>query len=80
VKGLDTNVIVRFLVRDDESQWLRADQYINQALETNQTCLINNIVLANPLMQEVSPTTIIANLWLSWFGYLLVILPRRNEL
>ncbi len=45
MKGLDTNVIVRFLVRDDESQWLIANQYINQALETNQTCLINNIVL-----------------------------------
>jgi predicted nucleic-acid-binding protein len=45
VKGLDTNVIVRFLVRDDEAQWLQADQYINQALENNQPCLINNIVL-----------------------------------
>lgn len=45
MKGLDTNVIVRFLVRDDESQWQQADQYINQALENNQLCLINNIVI-----------------------------------
>jgi predicted nucleic-acid-binding protein len=45
VKGLDTNVIVRFLVRDDEAQWLQADQYINQAQENHQPCLINNIVL-----------------------------------
>lgn len=44
MKGLDTN-IVRFLVRDDESQWQQADKYINQALENNQPCLINNIVL-----------------------------------
>ena len=45
MKGLDTNVIIRFLVRDDESQWQQADQYINQALENHQPCLINNIVL-----------------------------------
>ncbi|UCJ11582.1 MAG: type II toxin-antitoxin system VapC family toxin [Phormidium sp. PBR-2020] len=45
MKGLDTNVIVRFLVRDDEAQWLQADQYINKALENHQLCLINNIVL-----------------------------------
>ncbi|WP_232251335.1 PIN domain-containing protein [Oscillatoria acuminata] len=32
-------------MRDDESQWLKADQYINQALDTDELCLINNIVL-----------------------------------
>lgn len=42
MKGLDTNVIVRFLVRDDEQQWELAEQYINEAKEA---CLINNIVL-----------------------------------
>ncbi|GAC1470964.1 MAG: type II toxin-antitoxin system VapC family toxin [Chamaesiphon sp.] len=45
MKGLDTNVIVRFLVRDDEQQWQIASQYINDALQANQPCLINNIVL-----------------------------------
>lgn len=45
MKGLDTNVIVRFLVQDDQAQWLIADQYIRQAVENHQTCLINNIVL-----------------------------------
>jgi predicted nucleic-acid-binding protein len=30
LKGLDTNVIVRFLVRDDERQWQIANQYIEQ--------------------------------------------------
>lgn len=45
MKGLDTNVLVRFLVRDDEQQWQIADLYINQALQSNEPCLINNIVL-----------------------------------
>lgn len=45
MKGLDTNVILRFLVRDDEQQWQIADGYINDALQGNEICLINNIVL-----------------------------------
>jgi predicted nucleic-acid-binding protein len=45
LKGLDTNVVLRFLVRDDEQQWQIADQYINKALQANESCLINNIVL-----------------------------------
>lgn len=45
MKGLDTNVVLRFLVRDDEQQWQIADQYINKALQANESCLINNIVL-----------------------------------
>lgn len=45
MKGLDTNVVLRFLVRDDEQQWRIADRYINEALQANEPCLINNIVL-----------------------------------
>ncbi len=45
MNGLDTNVVVRFLVRDDEQQWQIADRYINEALRDNEPCLINNIVL-----------------------------------
>lgn len=45
MKGLDTNVTLRFLVRDDEQQWQIADDYINDALQANEPCLINNIVL-----------------------------------
>jgi predicted nucleic-acid-binding protein len=45
LKGLDTNVVLRFLVRDDEQQWQIADRYINEALQANEPCLINNIVL-----------------------------------
>ena len=50
MKGLDTNVVVRFLVRDDEQQWQIADRYINEALQANEPCLINNIVLCEVLL------------------------------
>ena len=39
--GLDTNVLVRYLTRDDESQWQQASQLI----ESGQPCFVANIVL-----------------------------------
>ncbi len=45
MRGLDTNVLVRYLTRDDEQQWQRAEQYINAALAAEETCFISNIVL-----------------------------------
>ena len=39
--GLDTNVLVRYLTRDDESQWQQACLVI----ESGQLCFIANIVL-----------------------------------
>jgi predicted nucleic-acid-binding protein len=45
LKGLDTNVIVRYLVRDDEQQWQIADRYIAEVLQANEVCFINNVVL-----------------------------------
>lgn len=45
MKGLDTNVLVRYLVRDDEQQWRRACDYILEALGQGEVCFINNIVL-----------------------------------
>ena len=39
--GLDTNVIVRYLTRDDETQWQQAAQVI----QSGQICFISNIVL-----------------------------------
>lgn len=39
--GLDTNVLVRYLTRDDEQQWQQAITIIQQ----NQLCFIVNIVL-----------------------------------
>ncbi|MEL7039453.1 MAG: type II toxin-antitoxin system VapC family toxin [Cyanobacteria bacterium J06592_8] len=39
--GLDTNILVRYLTRDDEHQWQQASELIQQ----NQPCFIANIVL-----------------------------------
>jgi predicted nucleic-acid-binding protein len=39
--GLDTNILVRYLTRDDEKQWQQAVTVI----QGNQPCLITNIVL-----------------------------------
>jgi predicted nucleic-acid-binding protein len=45
MKGLDTNVVVRYLVRDNLEQWKTADEYIKQVKASGKTCFINNIVL-----------------------------------
>ncbi len=39
--GLDTNVVVRYLTRDDEAQWQKAVEVINQS----ESCFICNVVL-----------------------------------
>ena len=39
--GLDTNVLVRYLTRDDEAQWKQAVEIIGNA----ESCFISNIVL-----------------------------------
>ncbi len=39
--GLDTNVIVRYLTRDDEAQWQKAVEII----ERSESCFICNVVL-----------------------------------
>ncbi|WP_228052578.1 PIN domain-containing protein [Nodosilinea sp. LEGE 07298] len=38
---LDTNILVRYLTRDDEQQWQQAATVIQQ----NQPCFVTNIVL-----------------------------------
>lgn len=45
MKGLDTNVLVRYLVQDDPAQANRANRYIERHCTTDDRCLINNIVL-----------------------------------
>lgn len=45
LKGLDTNIILRYLLRDDEEQWRLADQFINSVVDEASSCFINNIVL-----------------------------------
>ncbi|MES1022228.1 hypothetical protein ABN584_04900 [Gloeocapsa sp. BRSZ] len=39
--ALDTNVLVRYLTRDDESQWQQALAVI----ESGQPCFVGNVVL-----------------------------------
>lgn len=39
--GLDTNILVRYLTRDDEAQWKQAVEIIGNA----ESCFISNIVL-----------------------------------
>lgn len=39
--GLDTNVLVRYITKDNEQQWKKAVQLI----ESGQPCFISNIVL-----------------------------------
>lgn len=39
--GLDTNILVRYLTRDDEQQWQQAAAVIQQS----QPCFVTNIVL-----------------------------------
>jgi predicted nucleic-acid-binding protein len=41
VISLDTNVLVRYLTRDDEEQWAIADRLIQE----QQPCLVTNIAL-----------------------------------
>ena len=43
--GLDTNVLIRYLTRDDEAQWQIANDLISEVVEASETCFINNIVL-----------------------------------
>ncbi|GBF81817.1 PIN domain-containing protein [Aphanothece sacrum] len=39
--GLDTNILIRYLTKDDEQQWQQAKQLI----ESGQQCFVANIVL-----------------------------------
>jgi predicted nucleic-acid-binding protein len=45
MKGLDTNVLVRYLVKDDKKQAERAISYIRKATAEGESCFINIIVL-----------------------------------
>lgn len=45
MKGLDTNVLVRYLVRDDERQAEKASAYIRKTVSSGESCFINHIVL-----------------------------------
>ncbi|XGB43928.1 MAG: type II toxin-antitoxin system VapC family toxin [Nodosilinea sp. LVE1205-7] len=50
--GLDTNILVRYLTRDDEQQWRQAAAVIQQS----QPCFITNIVLCELVWVLRGPT------------------------
>ncbi len=45
MKGLDTNVLVRYLVKDDKKQAERASAYIRRVTADGEICFINLVVL-----------------------------------
>jgi predicted nucleic-acid-binding protein len=45
VRGIDTNVLVRFLVDDDEKQGSRARRLIRQAVDDGESLFVSDIVL-----------------------------------
>jgi len=45
MKGLDTNVLVRYLVKDDRKQAEKASAFIRKATAAGDRCFINHIVL-----------------------------------
>lgn len=45
MKGLDTNVLVRYLVRDDRKQAEKASAYIQKASASGKRCSINHMVI-----------------------------------
>lgn len=45
MKGLDTNILVRYIVQDDPVQGEKVAQFIEKTVAEDETCFINNIVL-----------------------------------
>lgn len=43
--GLDTNVLVRYLVKDDQKQGDRAASFIRTKIDSGESCYLNYIVL-----------------------------------
>jgi predicted nucleic-acid-binding protein len=43
--GLDTNVLIRLLVRDDETQAARARRLVERCMDAGDPCLVTNPVL-----------------------------------
>jgi predicted nucleic-acid-binding protein len=45
MKGIDTNVLVRYFVRDDQKQAEKASSYIQKTIAIGESFFINHIVL-----------------------------------
>ena len=46
MKGLDTNVLLRFILRDDAKQAKQADEFVERWCTAASPCRINRLVLA----------------------------------
>jgi predicted nucleic-acid-binding protein len=46
VRGLDTNLLVRYLTQDDPAQARRANEWMDGALSQGEKCFLNQIVLS----------------------------------
>lgn len=46
--GLDTNVLVRFLIRDDEKQFQQAERLLERALAQGEQVFVSFLVLLEP--------------------------------
>jgi predicted nucleic-acid-binding protein len=49
MKGIDTNVLLRYFLRDDPVQSPIAYELLNQMISKQESCLINNIVLCEAI-------------------------------
>lgn len=45
MRGLDTNVLVRYIVKDDKKQAEKASAYIKKSTESGEICFINSVVI-----------------------------------
>lgn len=45
MKGFDTNVLIRYIVKDDRKQAEKASAYIKRAADSGELCFINSVVL-----------------------------------
>lgn len=45
MRGVDTNVLARFILRDDEGQAAQADRWIARYCREGEPCFVNRIVL-----------------------------------
>jgi len=43
--GLDTNLLIRYLTKDDSAQYAKASRLIEQAVQRDERLLVNSIVL-----------------------------------
>ena len=54
--GLDTNVLVRFLVEDDAGQAARAKNAVQHAIERDERLFVSDVVIASWRGSSSAPT------------------------